>query len=96
MKLTADQIKNVAKLSNLSLNEDEVEKYSQQLSKILEYIDQLNSVNTQNIETLFNTTGLENIIREDKVKTNLTQDEVLQNGKVKDQFFITKGVFEND
>ncbi len=92
--LTKDQVKHVAKLANLPLTEDEIEKYSKQLSKILDYIESLNKVNTENVEPTFNTTGLENIMSEDKVSNSLTQEESLSNASKKDKgFFVTKGVF---
>ncbi|MDO8498335.1 MAG: Asp-tRNA(Asn)/Glu-tRNA(Gln) amidotransferase subunit GatC [bacterium] len=95
MKLTADQVKKVAKLANLPLSDEEIEKYSGQLSKILDYIDQLNSADTSEVEPTFNVTGLSNVLREDKVGESLPQEEALQNAsQVKDGFFVTKGVFE--
>lgn len=97
MKLTADEVKHVAKLANLPLSEVEVEKYGEQLSKILDYIDQLDRADTQGIEPTFNVTGLKNAMREDVPSPSLTQEEALQNApKRKDGFFVTKGVFEND
>ncbi|MCL5784750.1 MAG: Asp-tRNA(Asn)/Glu-tRNA(Gln) amidotransferase subunit GatC [Patescibacteria group bacterium] len=104
MKLTSDQVKKVAKLSNLPLNQEEEEKYSEQLSKILDYIDQLNLVDTQGVEPTFNVTGLSNIMREDKDGESLSQEEALQNASSKKDglpagrqgFFATKGVFEEE
>ncbi|MBI2011870.1 Asp-tRNA(Asn)/Glu-tRNA(Gln) amidotransferase subunit GatC [Candidatus Daviesbacteria bacterium] len=94
MKLTKVQIEHVAKLANLPLTEDEIKKYSEQLSKILEYVEQLNSVNTKNIDPTFNTTGLANITSEDTLSKSLTQEASLQNAPVKKNgFFVTKGVF---
>ena len=94
MVLTKDQVKHVAKLANLPLTEEELDKYSKQLSKILDYIEQLNSVNTENIEPTFNTTGLKNIAQEDIVSKSLTQEESISNAvKNENSFFVTKGVF---
>lgn len=95
MKLSKNQVKHVAKLANLPISDEELEKYSQQLSKILDYIDLLNKVDTKNLEPLFNVTGLENILREDEISEGLTQEEALQNASSsKDGYFTTKGVFE--
>lgn len=97
MKLTRDQVKKVAKLANLPLSSEEEEKYSEQLSAILDYIDQLNSVDTQGVEALFNVTGLSNVLSEDEVKPSLTSDQALANAPVKKNgFFVTKGVFEGE
>lgn len=97
MKLTPDQVKKVAKLSNLPIGEDELEKYSQQLSKILDYIDQLNTADTKDIEPTFNVSGLSNITRKDEVDKSLSQEEALKNApNKKNGFFVTKGVFEEN
>lgn len=88
-------VKKVAKLANLPLSDSEEEKYSVQLSKILEYIDQLNKVNTDNVEPTYNVSGLSNIMRSDEIKESLNQEEVTKNGSdVKEGMFVTKGVFE--
>lgn len=95
MKLTSDQVKKVAKLANLPLSEEEIEKSSEQLSKILDYIDQLNNVDTQNADPTFNVTGSENIMSDDTPTESLNQEEALQNASVKKEgFFVTKGVFK--
>lgn len=97
MKLTADQVKKAAKLANLPLSEEETEKSSEQLSKILDYIDQLNSVETQGAEPTYNASGLSNVFSEDTPKPSLDQDEALLNAdQKKNGFFITKGVFEEE
>lgn len=80
-------LKKIIKLANLPLTEEEEEKYSQQLSAILDYIDQLNQVDTENIEPTFNVTGLSNVVREDETLPFLSQ---------KEGFFVTKGVFDNE
>ncbi|MDD5147162.1 MAG: Asp-tRNA(Asn)/Glu-tRNA(Gln) amidotransferase subunit GatC [Candidatus Daviesbacteria bacterium] len=95
MKLTSDQIKHVAKLANLPLTPDEEEKYSDQLSKILEYVEQLNQVDTSDVESTFNVTGQSNVMREDETTPSLSQEEALSNApRKKDSMFVTKGVFE--
>ena len=97
MKLTKDQVKHVAKLANLPLSEEEEEKYAQQLSKILEYIDQLNSVDTSNIEPTFNVSVQSNVESEDKLGECLPQEDVLSNASKKEKgFFVTKGVFDHE
>ena len=97
MKLTADQVRHVAKLANLPLSSEEEEKYAEQLSKILEYVDQLNSVDTKNVEPTFNVSGQENVISKDESIASLSQKEALQNAPKKENgLFVTKGVFDNE
>lgn len=87
MKLTADQVRKVAKLANLPLSSEEEVKYSGQLSKILDYIEQLNKVDTSDIEPTYNVSGLSNVMAKDVLKKG-------SNTKV--GFFVTKGVFDNE
>ncbi len=97
MKLTLNQVKHVAKLANLPLTDEEEEKYSEQLSKILDYIEQLNQVDILDVEPIFNVTGQNNVFREDTTTNCLSQEEALQNApKEKDGMFETKGVFEEE
>ncbi|MBI2019906.1 Asp-tRNA(Asn)/Glu-tRNA(Gln) amidotransferase subunit GatC [Candidatus Daviesbacteria bacterium] len=97
MKLTKDQVKHVAKLANLPVTEEEEEKYSEQLSKILDYIDQLNQVDTSDVEPTFNVSGQTNVQSEDKLGVCLPQDDALSNAPKKENgFFVTKGVFDNE
>lgn len=95
MKLTKDQVKHVAKLANLPLTGEEEEKYSDQLSKILDYIEQLNKIDTTDVEPTFNVTRQSNVLREDITAPCLSQEEALSNApKKKDGMFETKGVFD--
>ncbi len=97
MKLSRDEVKHIAKLANLPLTADEEEKYSEQLSQILDYVDQLNSVDTQNIDPAFNVSGQSNVMSEDKIGTCLPQADVLANTSKKNNgFFVTKGVFDSE
>ena len=66
-KLSHDQIKLVAKLANLKLEEKEIAKFVSQLSSVVSYIEELASVDTSNTPPTSQTTGLENALREDKV-----------------------------
>lgn len=97
MKLTTEQVKYVAKLGNLSLSSEEEDLYAEQLSEILDYIDQLNSVDTSNVEPTFNVTGKSSVWREDVAGESLSQEEALKNApKARNGYFVTKGVFESE
>lgn len=87
-------VKHVAKLANLPLTSEEQKKYSEQLSKILDYINQLNQAETSDTEPIYNVTGLSNIMRKDEVGECLTKEDAISNAdNKKDGFIVTKGVF---
>lgn len=71
----------VAKLANLPLKPDEKGKFEKQLSDVLTYIEKLKEVDTKNVKTTSQVTGLENVTREDETALSLTQDETLSNTK---------------
>ena len=71
----------VAKLANLPLKPAEEKKFEKQLSDILSYVEKLREVDTKNVETTSQVTGLENVTREDNATPSLTQEEALSNTK---------------
>ena len=92
-KLSKDQVKHVAKLANLNLTEEEIKKYGIQLSSILEYVKQLEEVDTIGVEPTFNVSGLTNVYHPDEVIPGLTKEEVLANSKEKkNSMFVVKRV----
>ncbi len=90
-------VKKVAKLANLPLTPDEELKYSDQLSKILDYVEQLNKVDTKDVEPTFNVSGQSNVMRKDEVGECLSQEDAISNApNKKDGFVVTKGVFNEE
>ena len=67
MALTKKEVEHIALLARLKITDEEVEKFSHQLSQILEYVEQLQQVNTDGVELTAQVTGLENILRDDVV-----------------------------
>lgn len=97
MKLDIKQVQKVAKLANLTLTPEEEEKYSGQLSKILDYVEELNEVDTDSVEPTFNVVSKENVFREDIEETGLSQEEALLNApNKKDGYFVSAGVFKEE
>lgn len=76
-KLTITQVQNIAKLARLELSEKETEKFTSQLSSILDYFDQLKEVNTENVEPTAQVTGLKNMTRKDTVSQYDIQKELV-------------------
>jgi aspartyl-tRNA(Asn)/glutamyl-tRNA(Gln) amidotransferase subunit C len=97
MKLSQEDVLKVAKLANLELSQKEEEEYAEQLSKILDYIDELKAVNTDGVEPLFNVVPNFTARATDEVGESLTQEEAIYNaGSKRDGYILTKGVFENE
>jgi len=88
-------VKHVAKLANLPLKDNEVEKFESQLSSILDYIKKLQEVDTSKVEETSQVTRLENVEREDETRPSLPQEETLSNTKDKHNgMFKVKAVLD--
>jgi aspartyl-tRNA(Asn)/glutamyl-tRNA(Gln) amidotransferase subunit C len=79
MSMTLDQVRWVAHLARLDLGEAELEMMTRQLSAILEYVDQLQKINTDNVEPLAHPLPIHNVFREDEPVPSLPADAALQN-----------------
>ena len=66
-KLSRDQVLKLAHLSRLKLSDEEIERFSQELSEILTYVEILDKANTQGLEPTYQVTGLKNVMRSDEV-----------------------------
>ncbi len=77
VKITADDVKKIAVLSRLQLTDDEIEKFTGQLSNILEYVGKLEEVNTDGIEIAGQVTGLSHVLRKDEVIPYSGVDQLL-------------------
>lgn len=90
-------VAHVAKLANLSLTEEESKLFETQLEETLKYVEQLDEVDTKNVEPTSNVTGLENIVDEDTPRPSLSQKEALANAKDQEKgLFKVKGIFDNE
>ena len=87
--ITKETVEYVARLARLSLEEGEISKFQDQLSSILNYIEQLNEVDTKNTPpTTHVLPSMKNVFREDEIKVSLSPDEALQNApERKENFF---------
>ncbi|NME35894.1 MULTISPECIES: Asp-tRNA(Asn)/Glu-tRNA(Gln) amidotransferase subunit GatC [Fusobacterium] len=79
MALTREEVLKVAKLAKLEFNNDEIEKYQTELNEILNYIDMLNELDTENIKPLSQVNNDTNNLREDEVKPSLSVKDALKN-----------------
>ena len=96
MKISKEEVKKVAELARLEFNETQIEKFTEQLGNILEYIEKLNELNTDNVKPTSHVLDISTPLREDKVQKLLTIDEVLQNApESEDDFFVVPQVIED-
>lgn len=95
--ITDDIVRYVAGLSRLSLTDSDIVKFRTQLSSILDYIAQLNEVDTEGVlPTTHVLTSMKNVFREDDLEESLTPDEALSSApSKKDNFFKVPKVIKD-
>ena len=81
-------INKVAKLSRLKLTPEEGAKMTQNLSAILDYVKNLDKLDTANVEPTSHVLNLENVYRPDEVKKSSARDKVLKYAPASDGFFF--------
>jgi aspartyl-tRNA(Asn)/glutamyl-tRNA(Gln) amidotransferase subunit C len=91
--LSSEEIKKVASLARIELREDEIEKFKNDLSSVLDYVEDLKQVNTDGLDIVASVTGLENMQRADESVMVDYQDEIMQNApERKDKFYKVKSI----
>ncbi len=95
-KIDEETVKHVARLSRLSLPEEDTKKFSKQLSAVLDYINKLNEIDTKGVDARSHVPDLAiNRFREDCVKESLDKEEVLKNAPKKSgDFFAVPKIIE--
>ena len=76
-------MENIEILAKLSMSEDEREEMRTELEKILDYVEKLHELETENVEAASHIVPLENVFREDEVTNGDAQEEMLANTPVK-------------
>jgi aspartyl-tRNA(Asn)/glutamyl-tRNA(Gln) amidotransferase subunit C len=95
MSLTPDQVQWVAHLARLVLSEAELGTLTPQLSAIVDYVTQLQQVNTDGVEPLVHAQALSNIFREDEPAPSLPVDAALANApQRRGDFYAVPAVLE--
>ena len=77
-KITQEEVKKVAYLARLELNDNEISYHAEQLEKILEYIKQLESIDTVDVPVTTRAIEVSNIFRKDENKNTDCKEELLE------------------
>lgn len=94
--ISKKQVEHIAKLARIELTDQEKEKFTKELSSILDYVEQMNKVDTKNIEPIKQITGLKDVMREDETskKEKIGNKILKQAPKRKQDYFKVPKVFE--
>ena len=87
-KITKEEVKKVAHLARLELNDDEINNHAEQLEKILEYIKQLEKIETDDVPCTTRAIEVVNVFRKDEKESFDCTEELLELGPSReDQYF---------
>lgn len=89
MKISKDEIENMAHLARLEIDDSQTAKMADQLSHILEYIDKLKDVDVEGVQLFSDAAFMNNVLREDEVKPSPGPDVTLANAPQRDNDFYT-------
>ena len=74
-----EEVRKVARLARLELSDADLAKMTEQLTAILNYVDQLTPLNTDGVEPMAHPLPLQNVFRDDEPQPSLPVDEALKN-----------------
>ena len=95
MPIDKNQVKKVAKLSRISLDDKKVESLVKDLASILNFVEQLNKLDTKKTEPLTSIVDKTLEPRNDKINDGKIKDQILKNSPDKNEkFFIVPKVIE--
>ncbi len=87
-KITQEEVKKVSNLARLELNEDEITHHAEQLEKILEYIKQLEKIDTDDVPCTTRAIEVTNVFRKDERKNSDCTHELLELGPSREDNFF--------
>jgi aspartyl-tRNA(Asn)/glutamyl-tRNA(Gln) amidotransferase subunit C len=92
LKITRDEVLYVARLARLEVEEAATDKLAAQIGSILDYVDQLNQVDTAGVPPTSHALALTNVFREDTVRPHIDRDAALANAPAQEEgcFLVPK------
>lgn len=88
MSVTADEVRHIARLARLRLSEGEEISMASQLSQILDYIEQLNELDTAEVDPMSHVLDLVNATRDDVVEQRISHEDALRNAPAADSDYF--------
>lgn len=95
MALTSEEVLHIARLARIALTDEDVQRFTAQLSGILDHFDALSAVETEGIEPTAHPLPLSNVMRADLVAPSLSQNDALANAPlIEDGYVRVRAVLE--
>ncbi len=95
MALSPEQVRSVAALARLDLNDDEIIEQSAHLNRLLAHVEMLQQADINGLEPTSHPMALQNVLRDDRVSPSLNRDECLANApEARDGCFVVPRIME--
>jgi aspartyl-tRNA(Asn)/glutamyl-tRNA(Gln) amidotransferase subunit C len=95
MKISREEVLHIARLARVALTEDEIDRYADQLSNLLDHFEVLQQVDTTGVPPTAQSIDIRSVMREDRVRPSLPPEEVLANApRPEEDSFRVKPVLE--
>ena len=95
MPLSREEVQHIATLARVGLSEEDIARFREHLSEILDYFQRLREVNTDDVPPTAHTLPLHNVMREDEPGRCYDKEDVLANApKRENDFFAVRAILE--
>jgi aspartyl-tRNA(Asn)/glutamyl-tRNA(Gln) amidotransferase subunit C len=93
MKITVEEVEHVAELARLEVGPEEIQNLTEQMNRILLYMEKLNELDTKTVATTSHVVELVNAFRQDRVEESYPREQILENApEANDSEFIVPRV----
>ena len=97
MSVTRKDVEYIAELARLKFKDEELESFTHQLNEILNYVEKLNELDTENVQPLSHPIENTNVFRDDKLVQSIPTEEALKNAPSStEEFFKVPKVINQD
>ena len=97
MKISEETLKNISQLSKLGIHDDTKKKLIKELESILEMVNKMNEVNTENVEPMSHPMSDSQNLRDDLISNDIKRDDYIGNAPLsEDGYYLTPKVIEQD
>lgn len=86
--ISEKEVAHVARLARLDLDQEQVEIFAEQLNTVLEYVEMLGQVDTTDVDLSAHGLDVDNVFREDRVRSSLSREKALENAPEKSGGFF--------
>lgn len=95
MSLTPEEVTHIARLARVGLSQDEMSRFQDQLSQILDYFQRLQEADTENVPPTAHTLSMHNIMRDDEPRPSFDKEDILANAPQREgDLFRVRAVLE--